>query len=108
MRVFWSKNLLVKETLKMKGKHHGPEQIIRLLEEIDNQVKGGQRVEEICRRLEISVGTFWRWRCRYGGVKGQELKKLKDLERENTRLKKIVTELELDKAILREALEGKS
>ena len=91
----------------MKGKHRSPEEIVKILEDVTGRMTAGERVEEICRTLEISIGTFWRWRARYGGIKGQEMKKLKDLETENARLKRIVTELELDKAILREVLEGK-
>jgi putative transposase len=94
------------ETL-MKGKHRSAEEIVKVLEGVTARMTAGERIEEICRTLEISIGTFWRWRSRYGGVKGQEIKRLKDLERENARLKKIVTELELDKAILKEVLEGK-
>jgi putative transposase len=91
----------------MKGKHRSPEEIVKILEDVSGRMKSGERMEEICRTLEISVGTFWRWRARYGGMQGQEMKKLKELETENGRLKRIITELELDKAILREVLEGK-
>lgn len=91
----------------MKGKHHSADEIVRLLETVSGRLEAGERIAEICRQLEISVATFWRWRVRYGGMDGLEMKRLSALEKENTRLKRIITELELDKAILREVLEGK-
>ena len=91
----------------MKGKHHKVEQIIKLLKESEEWISSGMTVAEACRKLEINQGTLWRWRNRYGGMKGEEAKRLKELEVENRRLKKVVTDLELDKAILKEALEGK-
>jgi transposase-like protein len=63
-------------------------------------------VGKICRRLEISEQTYYRWRKQYGGMKISQAKRMKELERENGRLKKAVAELTLDKLILREALEG--
>jgi hypothetical protein len=60
------------ETL-MKGKHRSPEEIVKILEDVTGRMTAGERVEEICRTLEISVGTFWRWRARHGGIKGQEM-----------------------------------
>jgi len=92
----------------MKGKHHSADEIVKVLDDVTKRMEAGERVEELCRQLEISVGTFWRWRARYGGIRGNELQRLKDLEKENGRLRRIVAELELDKAILREALEGKT
>ena len=91
----------------MKGKHHSVDQIIKLLKESEEDIASGMTVLEVCRKLGINQGTLWRWRNRYGGMKGEEAKRLKELEVENRRLKKVVTDLELDKAILTEALEGK-
>lgn len=91
----------------MKGKHRKVEEIIKLLKQAEEDVASGVTVGEVCRKLQVNQGTFWRWRNRYGGMKGEEAKRLKDLESENHRLKKIITELELDKVILKEALEGK-
>ena len=91
----------------MKGKHHSVDQIIKLLKKCEEDIASGMTVAEVCRKLEINQGTLWRWRNRYGGLKGEEAKRLKELEVENRRLKKVVTDLELDKAILTEALEGK-
>jgi transposase-like protein len=62
---------------------------------------------QVCQALEISEQTFHRWRNQYGGMKANEAKRLKELEMENTRLKRIVAHLELDKLILQEVLEGK-
>ena len=91
----------------MNGKHHKVEQIIKLLRQSEEDIASGMTVAEVCRKLQINQGTLWRWRNRYGGMKGEEAKRLKELEVENGRLKKVVTDLELDKAILTEALEGK-
>ncbi len=61
---------------------------------------------EICRKLEVSEQSYYRWRREYGGLKTSQAKRMKDLERENSRLKKAVADLTLDKLVLREALEG--
>ena len=63
-------------------------------------------IGQVCQSLEISEQTFHRWRNQYGGMKAEEAKRLKELEEENKRLKKLLAEAELDKAILKEALEG--
>lgn len=91
----------------MKGKKHTPQQIIRKLRDAEADLAAGLSVSEIARKLQISEATYYRWRRQYGGMKGEEIKKLKKLEEENRRLKRLIGELELDKAILREALEGK-
>jgi putative transposase len=67
---------------------------------------GGQTVPQVCRKLGVSEQTYYRWRKEYGGIRTDQAKRLKDLERENVRLKKLVAEAELDKAILREAAAG--
>ena len=67
----------------------------------------GEKIGKICRGLGISEQTYYRWRRLYGGLKVDQARRLKDLERENQRLKKAVSELTLDKQILKEALEGK-
>ena len=66
----------------------------------------GKEVEHVCQALQISEATFHRWRNQYGGMKAEEAKRLKELENENKRLKKLVADLTLDKDILKEALEG--
>ena len=89
-----------------KRKRHSPEQIIRKLDEADRRLNAGQRIEQVCQALEISEATFHRWRNQYGGMKAQEARRLKDLEQENARLKKLLAEAELDKAMLKELASG--
>jgi len=90
----------------MKRKRHSPEQIIKKLREADAMITAGKTVGQACQTLEVSEQTFHRWRNQYGGMKAEEAKRLKELEEENKRLKKVVAELTLDKDILKEALEG--
>ena len=85
-------------------KHHTPEQIIHLLRQAEVELAGGQPVAQVCRKLGVSEQTYYRWRKEYGGVRTDQAKRLKDLER--ARLKRLVAEAELDKAILREAASG--
>ena len=89
-----------------KSKHRTPEQIIHLLRQAEVELAGGQTVPQMCRKLGVTEQTYYRWRKEYGGVRTDQAKRLKDLERENARLKKLVAEAELDKAILREAAAG--
>jgi putative transposase len=90
----------------MKRRHHSPEQIIRKLAEADKQLAEGRGIEEICRHLEIAESTYHRWRNHYGGMKANDAKRLKELEVENARLKRLLAEAELDKAMLKELAEG--
>lgn len=90
----------------MRRKRHSPEQIIRKLREAEAELSSGSSMEAVCKKLEISEATYHRWKVQYGGMKGDEVKRLKELEKENGRLKKIVADLELDKEILKEALKG--
>ena len=90
----------------MKGKKHGAEQIIKKLREAEAMIAVGKTIGQVAQALEISEETFHRWRNQYGGMKAEEAKRLKELEVENKRLKKLLAEAELDKAILKEALEG--
>jgi transposase-like protein len=92
--------------LSMKGKKHSPEQIVRRLQEAGAMLAVGKTVGQVCQTLEVSEQTFHRWRNQYGGMKAQEAKRLRELEEENRRLKKLLAEAELDKAILKEALRG--
>jgi putative transposase len=87
-------------------KRRSPEQIVRLLRDADAMLSAGKTIGEVCQALEVSEQTFHRWRNQYGGMKAEEAKRLKTLEEENKRLKKLLAEAELDKAILREVLEG--
>lgn len=91
----------------MKRKRHGPEQIIKKLREADLGLSSGQTIGQVCQKIGVSEQTFHRWRNQYGGLKANEAKRLKELEKENTRLKKAVADLTLDKEILKEALSGK-
>jgi transposase-like protein len=71
-------------------------------------LNAGKTMAEVCQALEVSEATFHRWRNQYGGMKSEEAKRLKELDEENKRLKKLLAEAELDKAILKEALQGNS
>lgn len=90
----------------MKGKKHRPEQIIRKLRKAEARLAEGATVPEICHELEVSEATYHRWRRRYGALDEDQLKRLKTLEKENRRLKKIVAEQVVDISILKEAAEG--
>ena len=90
----------------MKRTRHKPEQIIKKLREADAMIAAGKTIGQVSQALEISEQTFHRWRNQYGGMKAEEAKRLKELEQENKRLKKLLAEAEVDKAILKEALEG--
>jgi len=91
----------------MKRKRHSPEQIITKLREADAILGTGGTIGQVCQRLEVSEATLHRWRNQYGGMKSEEAKRLKELEQENGRLKKLVADLSLDKQILEEVLKGK-
>jgi putative transposase len=79
----------------MKRRRHTPEQIIRKLREADRLLAEGQDVPEVATQLEISEATYHRWRAQYGGLKADDVKRLKELETENARLKRIVADKEL-------------
>jgi putative transposase len=91
----------------MKRKRHSPEEIIRKLREVEQMEAAGQPVAQICQKLEISVATLARWRSQFRGMGDAEIKRLKELEDENRRLKRAVADLTLDKQILKELSEGK-
>lgn len=92
--------------MSRRRRRHSPEQIVRMLRDGDAMLSGGKTIGEVCQSLEVSEATFHRWRNQYGGMKAEEAKRLKKLEQENQRLKRLLAEAELDKAILREVLEG--
>lgn len=89
-----------------KRKRHSPEQIVRKLRDADAMLSGGKTIGEVCQALEVGEATYHRWQNQYGGMKAEEAKRLKELEEENRRLKRLLAEAELDKLILKEALEG--
>jgi putative transposase len=90
----------------MKGKHHKPEQIIVLLRQAEVELGSGQSIGQVCQKLAVSEQTFYRWRAQYGGMKASDAKRLKELEAENARLKKIVADQALDIQLLKETVRG--
>ncbi len=87
-------------------KRHNPDQIVRKLREADALLSGGATIADACIRLEVSEATYHRWRKQYSGMEVQTLKRLKALEQENVRLKKIVADQVIDISILKEVAEG--
>jgi len=90
----------------MKRRRHAPEQIIRKLREADRLLAEGLEVPEVAKQLEISEATYHRWRAQYGGLKADDVKRLKELEGENARLKRIVADKELQIQALKELGRG--
>lgn len=90
----------------MQHRKHTPEQIVRKLREADRLLAEGADVASVARHLEVSEQTFHRWRNQYGGMKADEAKRLKVLERENSQLKRIVADLTLDNTALKEVAKG--
>jgi putative transposase len=92
----------------MKGRKHTPEQIVRKLREGERLIAEGKTLGEVAKVLEISDYTYARWRNQYGGLKADDAKELRRLKDENGRLKRVVADLTLDNAMLREAARGNS
>ncbi len=90
----------------MAKKTFTPEQIINKLREADLHISQGISIAEASRKIGVTEQTYYRWRKEYGGLRIEQAKKLKNLEKENARLKKLVADLSLDNAILKEAAEG--
>ncbi len=90
----------------MAKKSHSPERIINKLREAEILLNQGATVGEASRKIGVTEQTYYRWRKEYGGMRIEQAKRLKDLERENTRLKKLVADISLDNAILKEVAEG--
>jgi transposase-like protein len=90
----------------MKGKKYSPEQIVAKLREAEVLQAQGMSLVEVCRQLEITDATYYRWRKEYGGLRVDQAKRLKELEQENSRLKKAVADLTLDNQILKEVSRG--
>ncbi len=90
----------------MAKKTYTPEQIINKLREAEIHINQGISIAEASRKIGITEQTYYRWRREYGGLRIEQARKLKCLEKENTRLKKLVADLSLDNAILKEAAEG--
>ena len=89
-----------------KCTHHSTEQIIHKLREAEVELSKGKTVAVVCRGIGVTEQTYYRWRREYGGLKMDQARRLKELERENARLKKLVADQALDVAILKEAAKG--
>ena len=90
----------------MPAKRHSSEQIITKLREAEVHLSQGMTIPLMCKKLGIHQQTYYKWRREYGGLRMDQAKRLKELEKENSRLKKLLAESELDKAILKEAASG--
>ena len=90
----------------MPQKKHKPEEIVAKLRQVDVLLSQGRSVDEAVRSIGVTPFTYYRWRKEFGGLKGDQVKRLKELEKENDRLRKAVSDLTLDKLILKEAASG--
>lgn len=90
----------------MPRKRFTAEQIIQHLREAEVLLAQGKTIAQVCKKIGITDQTYYRWRKEYGGIRTDQAKRLKDLEKENARLKRLLADAELDKAILREAASG--
>jgi putative transposase len=90
----------------VKGRRHSPEQVVRKLREADRLLAEGAEVEDVCRHLEVSIQTYQRWRAQYKAMRPDDVARLKQLEKENARLKRLLAERELDNDLLREVARG--
>jgi len=90
----------------MPNKRYKPEQIVNLLRKIEVEIANGKTTPQAARDAEITTQTYYRWRREFGGLKLDQAKRLKELERENSRLKRLVAELSLEKQVLREVAQG--
>jgi transposase-like protein len=90
----------------VRGKRRTPEQIIPLLRQAEVELGSGLTIAQVCQKLAVSEPTFHRWRAQYGGMKADQMKRLKELEAENARLKRLVAELSLDNQMLKEVARG--
>lgn len=92
--------------MSKKRKRHNPEEIVRKLRDAEAMLNAGKELAAVLQGLEISEATYHRWRNQYGGMKSEEAKRLKKLEEENARLKKLVADQALDIAMLKEVASG--
>ena len=93
--------------MEMKGTRYTAEQIIVHLREVEVLCSQGKTIGEAVRRIGVTEQTYYRWRKQYGGMNSSDAKRLKELEKENARLKRLVADLSLDNAILKDVSEGK-
>ena len=90
----------------MSTKRYKPEQIVNLLRQIEVEIANGKTTPQACRDAEITTQTYYRWRKEFGGLKLDQARRLKGLEKENNRLKRLVAELSLEKQVLRDVAQG--
>ena len=90
----------------MSTKKYKPEQVVNLLRQIEVEIANGKTTPQACRDAQITAQTYYRWRKEFGGLKLDQAKRLKELEKENSRLKRLVAELSLEKQVLREVAQG--
>ncbi len=90
----------------MPIKRYKAEQIVTLLRQIEVGIANGKTTPQACKEAEITVQTYYRWRKEYGGLKLDQAKRLKELEKENAKLKRVVAELSLEKQVLKDIAEG--
>jgi putative transposase len=94
------------EVILVRGRRHSPEQIVRKLREADRLLAEGTDLQDVCRHLEVSIQTYQRWRSQYKAMRPEDVVRLKQLEKENARLKRMVAEQALDIDMLREVSRG--
>ena len=90
----------------MPTRNYKPEQIVTILRQIEVETANGKTTPQACRDAQITVQTYYRWRKEFGGLKLDQAKRLKELEKENSRLKRLVAELSLEKQVLRDVAQG--
>ena len=90
----------------MPTKRYKPEQIVNLLRQVEVEIANGKTTPQACRDAEITAQTYYRWRKEFGGLKLDQAKRMKELEKENNRLKRLVAELSLEKQVLRDVAQG--
>jgi putative transposase len=90
----------------MPIRRYKPEQIVTFLRQVEVEIANGKTTPQACKEAQITVQTYYRWRKEYGGLKLDQAKRLKELERENSKLKRLAAELSLEKQILRDVAEG--
>ena len=90
----------------MPIKRYKPEQIVTVLRQIEVEIANGKATPQACKEAEITIQTYYRWRKEYGCLKLDQAKRLKELERENAKLKRLVAELSLEKQVLKDVAEG--
>jgi putative transposase len=96
----------LEEKLVMPMQRYKPEQIVTMLRQIEVSVGSGKTTPQACNEAGINVQTYYRWRKEYGGLKLEQAKRMKELEKENTRLKRLVAELSLEKQVLKDVASG--